>query len=189
MGLARSSWAVSMFTVALSILRKHEVHYMSVSYPYPDGAMNIATKAFMDSECDEMVLIDEDIRFQPTQLEQLLGHDLPLVFGLYPQKKPGLTFPAMGLDFDFTPFANDGRPPLRELAACARGFMKAKREVFEGTEIEPGVWWKTDGIGHNEDFDFCKRYRDKGGKVMVDISICCNHEGSAVYPIPGTFTP
>lgn len=199
MGLSRTSWAMSMLVASMSVLRKYKVDLQSVSFPYPDGAMNIATSEFLESDAQEMIVIDTDIKFEPLHLEMLLSHDLPLVFGLYPLKKPGLEFPVVALDSnDKTPFAGDG-PPLREVAACARGFMRVHRGVFEAlkpnmecvtcpqTGRQQSLFWKCLPGGHSEDFAFCNLARLHGYKIMVDSRICAQHEGSAVYPIKGTY--
>lgn len=163
--------------------------------------MNLATQRFLESDNEEMIVIDTDVIFKPSDLEMLLSHDLPLVYGLYPLKKPGLIFPAIPLLGDGYPFAEDGRGALREVAACARGFMRIHRSVFESliphvdrvfaahSSSEQYIFWKNLPGGHSEDFGFCELYRANGGKIMVDSRICCQHEGSAVYPIAGTFEP
>lgn len=196
MGLSRTSWAVSFASACLGVLRDYIVDIQPISYPYPDGAMNIATDSFMASDCDEMIVIDTDVVFQPIDLAKLLSHDDPLVFGLYPMKQPGMFFPVQSLDGDANPFAVSG---LHEFKRCARGFMRARREVFdickpfceEATKAQDGrkmtIYWRGLPGGHSEDFYFCDLWRSVGGKVMVDTSICCQHEGSAMYPIPGTY--
>lgn len=164
--------------------------------------MNIATNEFLNSGADEMLVIDTDLVFQPWQLASLLSHDQPLVFGLYPKKSPGLTFPVEWLTeenpFSKNPFSNDA-PRLVEVKRVARGLMRAHRSVFEKlslyvpqyTDAHSGQRsfsiWKTLPGGHSEDFAFCDLWRFSGGRVLVDQRASVQHEGSAVYPIPGTF--
>lgn len=200
MGLSRTSWAFSMLMAGLTVLRKYKVSPQAISFPYPDGAMNIATFEFLESGCERMVVIDTDVVFTPNDLEMLLEHDEPLVFGLYPKKQPGLIFPVIPLEGDETPFANDGRPDLREVACCARGFMSVHRSVFElmkphcvletndQTSCDNYAFWTKLPGAHSEDFAFCNLYRKLGGKVLVDRRICCRHDGHVSYPIPGTYT-
>ena len=199
LGLSRSSWALSLAAACLGHLRNFDVTLTSISYPYCDGALNIATQDFLESDCDEMLVIDTDVIFTNQHLEWLFSHDAPLVYGLYPKKKLGLEFPCVPLESDPQPFAEDGRGPLREVARVARGFMRVHRSVFEGlkphvkkivcaeTGRDQWVFWKPLDGGHSEDFAFCDLYRSHGGKVLVDSRICAQHEGSAVYPIKGTY--
>ena len=195
MGMSRTSWAFSM----IMALSARAFSMQGFSYPYPDGAMNIATGEFLEGGFDEMIVIDTDIKFERRDLDNLLSHDVPLVFGLYPKKQPGLTYPVQTLEGEENPFTDDGRGDLREVARCARGFMRVKREVFD--QLKPIVptyidamtgktesaYWRPLPGGHSEDFQFCDDYRSIGGRVLVDRRICTQHEGSATYPIPGTF--
>lgn len=198
MGLSRTSWAISLASACMSVLRNYDVSFQAISYPYPEGALQIATQLFRESGADEMVKIDTDVKFESIHLEMLLSHDEPLVFGLYPKKKPGLEFPIEALDENKTPFAGDG-PLLVEVARCAGGFMRVHRSVFD--LLEPFVecitcaetkrpqwqFWKSLPGGHSEDYAFCDLYRMHGGRILVDKRICTQHEGSAVYPIKGTY--
>jgi len=202
MGLSRTSWAVSFAFACLTALRDFSVTLQPLSYPYPDGAMNMATNDFLASGCDEMVVIDTDVIFKPSHLAGLLEHDEPLVFGIYPKKEIGLTFPMEWLDEE-NPFAANpllpGISPLVEVKRVARGFMRAKRGVFE--HLAPHVpeyqdaetgrtykeFWKSLPGGHSEDFAFCDLWRKHGGLVMVDQRAVAEHEGSVKYPIKGTY--
>jgi hypothetical protein len=193
MGLSRTSWALSMIAAfsgrACSLER--------ISYPYPDGAMNIATADFLESECDEMLVVDTDIVFTRQHIDWLLSHDEPLVFGVYPKKQVGLTYPAEFLDSNPEPFS--GESDLCEVKRTARGFMRVHRSVFEAmkphvpqytcaqTGRECWAFWRVLLGGHSEDFAFCDLWRRLGGKILIDRRCTTQHEGSATYPIPGTF--
>ena len=198
MGLSRTSWAVSLAAACLTVLRDYSVTLRSISYPYPDGAMNKATADFMASGCDEMIVIDTDVVFEPRHLAWLLEHDVPLVAGLYPKKQIGLEFPCEILD-DVTFSQNPHEEPLIPVKRVARGFMRFRRVVFEMlspttetyTDAQTGEqcfdFWRKLAGGHSEDFYFCDKWREAGGAVYVDQRICAQHEGTALYPIPGTF--
>jgi hypothetical protein len=193
-GISRTSWALSMFAAGVSSLRDYSIEARHISNPYPDGGMNLATWHFIDSGADEMIVIDTDIKFLPSDLTKLLSHDAPFVSGLYTKKMPGMFFVAEPMDNIALPYAQDARPALREFKRVAKGFLRVKREVFEA--LRPFVaevpdprggtmheFWKTLPGGHSEDFEFCDKYRAIGGRVMVDVSIILQHEGSALYPI------
>lgn len=181
------------------VMAGRKVVVEGISYPYPDGAQNIASASFMESGCERMVVIDTDEVFTPNDVAMLLSHDVPLVSGIYPLKRPGLEFPIVPLESDPNPFAEDGRVDLREVARCARGFLNVHRSVFELMQphvekyvcpekgTEEFLYWKNLPGGHSEDFAFCDLYRKLGGKVMVDHRIRVKHEGSCSYPIPGTY--
>lgn len=194
MGLSRTSWAVSMMGACLDVLSKYHVSIARVSNPYPEMSMNIASNSFMESGCDEILIIDTDIKFSTSELRRLMTHEHPFVSGLYTKKTPGLFFVAAGLDGDASPFANDGRPRLRPIKRVAKGFLRLQREVFEKTrplraEVEDPrgesmvEYRKTLPGEHSEDFEFCDAWRSVGGQVMVDTSVILQHEGSIPFPI------
>lgn len=162
--------------------------------------MNIASNDFLRCGADEMLTIDTDVIFEPKHVQYILEHDEPLVFGMYPKKQPGLTFPIELLEEE-NPFSLDPRigPPLVEVKRVARGFMRVHRSVFyemaphvpvftdENTKLKFRQFWQTLPGAHSEDFNFCDQWRASGGKILVDQRITAQHEGSAIYPIPGTY--
>ncbi len=202
MGLSRTSWAVCLAAACLGPLAKYNVVLRAISYPYPDGAMNIASNDFLLSGADEMLVIDTDIGFDPEHIEFLFSHDEPLVFGMYPRKQAGLVFP-MELLGEENPFAANplmpGFSPLVEVKRTARGFMRMKREVLEQMKGRVSTFydahsnrdlhefWKNLPGGHSEDFSFCDQWRALGGRIIVDQRVTAKHEGTATYPIKGTY--
>lgn len=194
MGLVRSSYAFSL----LAGFSGRNIEIDRISYPYPDGSCNMATQNFLESGCDEMVIIDGDVVFSRHQIDLLLSHNEPLIFGVYPKKEIGLNFPCMALEGDVeNPFSKDG--DVCEVARTARGFMRVHRSVFE--KMMPHVeyykdaqtgrmqycFWKTLQGGHSEDFFFCDLWRSLGGKILIDKRCSVQHEGTAIYPIAGTY--
>jgi hypothetical protein len=201
MGLSRTRWAASLFGAGVAgILGGRRIMYEVFGHPDPSSSMNLATHSFLESGADRMIVIDTDVIFTPHHLSLLLSHDLQLVSGLYPKKVPGLEYPVMPLG-DETPrqlFEKSARSPV-EVACVPRGFLSVHRSVFE--TLKPFVesdfaaesgerihyFWRAKPGVMSEDFAFCFLWREHGGKVWIDQRICCQHEGSAVYPIPGTF--
>lgn len=195
LGLSRTSWAMSMMVACLDVFRAYEITLRGISYPYPDGAANVAANDFLSTGCDEMLLIDTDVIFTPYHIECLLSHDEPLVFGAYPKKQLGLHLPIEWLTAK-NPFG--GIQPLVEVKRTARGFMRAHRSVFERMvpssrpyELDDDNTIRREFFrnlrgGHSDDFGFCDKWRKLGGKIFVDQRCIAQHEGSVVYPIPGT---
>lgn len=199
MGLSRTTWAVS-FASALAQLPAEVEKFaiLHLSYPYPNGSMNMATALFMASEFDWLVTIDTDLVFEPQHLAFLLSHEVPFVAGLYPKKIPGtIEFPAGYID-GVNPFTDQDKlaiNPLVELTWVARGFTLIHREVFsvvgehrpmwthpQTNQMHP-EWWTLLPGGHSEDLEFCEFYRSHGGRILVDSRCTVKHEGTAVYPI------
>lgn len=186
MGLSVTAWAMSMLGAI-----DEEAVFCHVSVPYPGYAMNVATHQFLSSDCDEMIVIDTDLVFQPEHLRMLMEHDEPLVFGLYPRRTVRFDLPMKPLESNPTPFDQEG--PLCEVETTARGFMRVHRKVFErmkGSARQMStdfglMWdfWPTSGDGTSEDYAFCRRWRELGGRVLVDKRILVKHAGQVQYPI------
>lgn len=201
MGLSRTRWAYSMIRAVLSNKCLGKGRIVSIepfSFPYPEGTANIATASFLQTGLDEMVIIDTDIVFQPEHLTMLLSHDVSLVSGIYPMKKLGLEYPIVPLKSDPDPFRLNGSD-LAEVECVPRGFLRVHRSVFELMKphvaeydcFESGMrsweFWKNRIGGSSDDFEFCRKYRELGGKVYVDKRITLMHDGNALYPIKGTY--
>jgi len=188
-----------MVLAALTALKERDCAIGRFSHPCPAATGNFATHQFLESNCDRMVIVDLDIMFTPAQLELLISHEVPIVAGVYPKKQLGLTLNMQVLDKNA--FAENveaqNANPLVEVEWVARGFMTIHRSVFEAMEHESPIvdiegaimreYWRTLPGGHSEDKEFCQHWRKLGGKILVDQRLCVQHEGSAVYPIPGTF--
>lgn len=188
MGLSVTKWAVSMLAAV-----EGDSSFCHISTPYCGYAMDIATQQFMDSGCDEMILIDTDLVFTPQHLQCLLEHDEPLVFGLYSKRQVKFEAPLIPLPGKERPEQSPGH--LWEVAKTARGFMRAKRSVFE--TLKPHVpeiqtefgklpnCWPTQPDGTSEDFAFCAKWREIGGRILIDKRVFVGHVGQAQFPILG----
>jgi hypothetical protein len=187
MGLSVTGWAISM----LGALRGESV-FCHLSTPYPGYAMDIATKQFLESECDEMIVIDTDLVFKPQDLAHLREHDEPLVFGLYSKRTVRFDPPVVPIVGQEKPAEQPG--VLWEVQKTARGFMRVHRSVFEKmrphaklmehTEFGPmHSYWPTSQDGTSEDFAFCAQWRELGGRVLIDKRVFVGHVGQAKFPI------
>jgi hypothetical protein len=203
MGLSRTRWSKCMFDAAIGgAFAGHTISSGHLSYPYPSAACNIVGNAFLKSGADELFLVDTDVIFTPDDIRMLFSHNVPYVGGVLPKRCLGLHIAV----FPYEPFAPDphaeGINPLID-ADCGRGFVRIHRSVFElikdhvptytdeqeknGIGEERFEFFSSKPGGHSEDFAFCELYRKLGGSPVVDQRIVLKHEGSAVYPIPGTY--
>lgn len=187
MGLSVTGWAVSM----MAALQGQSV-FCHLSTPYPGYAMDIATKQFLESDCDEMIVIDTDLVFKPQDLAHLREHDEPLVFGLYSKRTVKFDPPVVPIVGQENPALQPG--VLWEVQKTARGFMRVHRSVFE--TMRPHVklmentefgsmhcYWPTSYDGTSEDFAFCATWRKLGGRVLIDKRVFVGHVGQAKFPI------
>lgn len=192
MGFARVEYAFSL----IAAMGGRNMDILSLGYPYPDGAMNIATAEFLKSDCDVMLVIDLDLKFSKEDVDRLLAHSKkhPLVFGCYCKKQEGMELALESFDGEIPKQREDG---LWSVKSTARGFMAVRREVFEKMKSvapiyqepmlgnsEQRIYWQNKPGGHSEDFAFCETWRSLGGEVIVDPLIFPRHIGSIEFPTP-----
>lgn len=156
-------------------------------------ARNIAARAFLESSCEYMMIIDADLIFNRRHIDLMDASQVPILCGLYFLKQPGKPVPCV----NWMP-EDDGKL-LREFMEVRRGpggFMRIHRNVFE--KLKPhvpiyqnhgGGWqfFKTDineeGNLATEDFNFCDLARRHGFKIMIDTRIQLGHIGQTIYPL------
>ncbi len=167
-------------------------------------ARNELSAAFLASGKTDCIMIDDDIGWDPGDIIRLLASPHPLIGGVAAKRNTGLPDhdPGkwccrwLGTEVDVDQMGN------MHAATIGTGFMKIAREVFEKM-IETGTARKLTGGGDmpeelranyyrffqfpedpdepGEDYDFCNRWRELGGKVWFDPSIRLVHVGEAEY--------
>lgn len=168
-------------------------------------ARNSLTKDFLESDCTHLLFIDCDLAFTVADILRITSHAEDVVGGVYPLKTEGeLQWCGNGALEDAKPVREDG---LQELRYIGTGFMCVAREVFlrilltDGPQIE----YTTDDPSHRTEYDFwrvgvrptadkrrrylsedwyfCQRWLELGGKVYADTRVTLQHEGRAVWPL------
>lgn len=163
-------------------------------------ARNILSYEFLSGNFTHLLFIDADIEWDPKDVLKLINHKKDIVVGLYANKsyqkivsdnefkkiQYSSTF------FDENNVMDENR--LMEIKHGATGFMLISRNVFEKV-IDQAPAFKYNGHMMNdffpckvvdehyltEDYSFCQMWREKGGKIWADLSICLNHEGWHSY--------
>lgn len=111
-----------------------EIHMVMASDSLATRGMNKIANSFLNSTCDIWINIDADIRFTKDNIDRLLSHDLPLVYGLYPKKQDDC--PPCICTFNEVP-----KPDERGLVIvrrAGRGFMLVHRCVLEKMKEDNG---------------------------------------------------
>ena len=167
-------------------------------------ARNALTMDFLKTECTHLLFIDSDLVFSGEQVARLLAHNKEIIGGFYPKKTDGpVQWVCNGMDGKLAPEA-DG---LQELRYIGTGFMLVHRNVFERMiaayggvmayhpehspqSVEYDFWsvgpyrYSDGGCRYlSEDWFFCQRWLDLGGKVWGDPHVILKHVGQAVYPL------
>ena len=156
-------------------------------------ARNSCAAKFLSGDCTHLMFVDADIQFNPQDIVKLVNHDKDIVGGIYPQK----TLPPKMVVNTLNNSEQQG--DLIEVGTLGTGFMLIKRSVFEKM-IEEGATPYVDAIGLSpeenanqydffqctidskrryltEDWSFCRRWRQLGGKIWADTKIALAHVG------------
>lgn len=174
-------------------------HYVMSHNCHVDDARNGVLRDFMKTSCTDLVFIDADVSWEPEALVRLAQHDRDIVAGVYPKRSvvdesfPVHVAPGTTLQAD-----SNG---LVEVIGAPTGFMKIKRAVIEkffeankhrqftGMGAEPGdmphtiVFERTYTEGHrwSGDYNFCREWRNMGGKIFVDPEMNLTHLGEVEF--------
>ena len=161
-------------------------------------ARNSCAAKFLSGDCTHLMFVDADIQFKPQDIVKLINHDKDIVGGVYPQK----TLPPKMVVNTLNNGEQQG--DLIEVGTLGTGFMLIKRSVFEKM-IEAGATPYVDAIGLSpkenanqydffqctidsngryltEDWSFCRRWRQLGGKIWADKTIGLTHVGYFRFP-------
>src|SRR5262249_50286986 len=150
------------------------------------SARNTILAAFRASNAGDLIFIDSDIAWEPSDLLRLLAHNVPLVAGAYPRKIPELNFTVRFDDPNVV--RGDRSTGLIAAKQVGAGFLRVRRDCLEQMiraygdlkYMPPPVAGETtaryalfdtslDGeelVG--EDYTFCNRWRAIGGTIWVD---------------------
>lgn len=154
---------------------------------------------FLASKATHLVMVDSDVAWQPGSVLKLVDAGVEFVAGIYPKRigdtpefnlrmLPG---EVQSLDLKTGLLEVEGVPAgfvcltRGALERMVKGYPETK---FSFRELPGGVaydlfdaYWITDeqGLRHKlgEDYSFCRRWRDLGGKVWCDPSIGMGHIG------------
>lgn len=163
-----------------------------------------AADFYYNKEYTDLIMLDDDIWWENGAVIRLLSHDVDVVAGAYPKRQEGdIQFPIKTLPPAYAtgPDANG----LLEVDKVATGFLRMSRNCIDsmiahyGDELaynegilSQGKAWALfwfnlvpspkggkDLMG--EDFSFCQRWRDMGGKVHLDTLLRFKHYGEKAY--------
>jgi len=147
----------------------------------------------------ELLWVDADIAFEPSDVDMLLSHDEPFVCGIYPKKGPRALACHILPDTRELVFGEEGG--LIEILYAAGGFTLVRSSVYAGIqeklalptcnaqfgaplvpyymplvkETDAGAWYLA------EDFAFSERARQAGFSVHADTRIRLKHIGRYAY--------
>lgn len=164
-----------------------------------------AADFFYNKEYTDLIMLDDDLSWEPDAVIRLLSHDVDVVAGAYPKRQEKIEFPIKTLPEAYAIMPDDNG--LLEVDKVPTGFLRVSRACIEhmvrmyGQDLEynegilpQGKAWALfwfdlvpclnkpgtkDLMG--EDFTFCQRWRDIGGKVYLDTLLRFKHYGEKAY--------
>lgn len=162
-------------------------------------ARNTLTAMFLKTDCTHLLFIDSDLIFSGEQIKTLLDCNKSVIGGFYPKKKEGaIEWVCNSHKVATKPDAKG----LQDVRYIGTGFLMVKRDVFKRMikkfgkttayhpdsapkEIEHDLWpvGVYDGRYLSEDWYFCQRWLDMGGKVYGHTRVILKHIGQAIYPL------
>ena len=162
---------------------------------YISAARNQLEAMFMASDFDQLVFIDADVGMNPKDFLALITAPEDVVCGAYPKKSDEELYAVSWvMDENRRPVEENG---VLEATGGATGAMKIRRRVFEKMrEAYPNLKYKDFGDNsdrynlfgtfvedrwYGDDFGFCKRWRDIGGRVWVLPDMTLIHVGLKNY--------
>lgn len=173
-------------------------------------ARNTLVSYFLRSDCTHLMFIDADIEFHAEDVIEMLTRNKDFVVGAYPHKSlikiDGYSDQAcFNYSINMKKETVSVENSLMEIEYGATGFMMLKRNVLT-TMIEKYADLKyvndvavNEELGKeyyalfdciidpdskrylSEDFTFCKRWRDIGGKIYLDLCVNLTHIGVKKY--------
>lgn len=161
-------------------------------------ARNLAIARFLATDYDDLFFVDDDVAWQQGAMVKLLKQPVDVVAGAYPRRFEEISFPVHWDDSKPQIWA-DPDTGLIEVKGVAAGFLRLSRSACERMVQAYGSDWydqfgsptgkahalfdfaRRNHIQFSEDYTFCQKWRDIGGKVWVDPSITFMHMGQKAF--------
>lgn len=161
-----------------------------------DSRSITTTKFFEESDCDQLIFVDNDVSWEAGALLRLIDAPEDVVAGIYPRRKDPIEYAVHYLEKEEL-WANP-ETGLLEVKAVPTGFLKISRNcVAKMIEAFPESHrYETDSekrfypfFDHifvddykwGEDYSFCIRWRKIGGQVWIDPEINMGHTGHKMF--------
>ena len=179
------SWALAFRNLQVNV---PSIFTCSAGTPI-DIARNEIVKSALANDCQWVFFLDSDVECPPDTIPRLMSAQLPIISGVYGTRAPPLepavwreVQPSGKQSIQFTPGTG-----LIEADFIGAGCLLVHISVFKaikppwfdwtlGREI-PGDMTR----GRSEDFEFCKKARERGYKIMVSTDIICRHSINNAY--------
>jgi GT2 family glycosyltransferase len=162
----------SLMELVAHLQHEYEIIVSTKGYNLAENRTYIAVQA-TNKGCTHLLLVDDDMIYEPDTVDKLLAHDKDIVGGLYKTKYENPDWLIEG----------EIKDSLFECNALGGGLLLIKTEVFR--KIPPlwfGYTWHDNGmVKMSNDWYFCERARESGFSVWCDPSVKARHIGLREY--------
>lgn len=157
---------------------------------YVDQARNELVADFLETDATDLLFWDSDVGCLPDTVMKLVKSTRPVVAAIYPKKTDDEEYPVDFIKGTHT-LDNEG---LIEAKMVPTGLLRINRRVFR--ELKPLVpkyegrngrkvhaYFRTDirQLYYGEDVEFCRRWRELGGKLRVLPNETLSHTGMKAW--------
>lgn len=154
-----------------------------------DSSRNILVRdALKDLNYTHLLMIDDDMTFEPNFALKLLEHDVDIVGGLAFKRRPDYqpcVYRQNEKDEQYYPILPE---IFQEVDVIGTGGILIKMEVLQKMKYP---WFETfydeKGQHYSVDFDFCIKAKKAGFKIFVDPSAEMGHIGDPEVVTKNTF--
>lgn len=165
-------------------------------------ARNVCVAKFMESDATDMFFLDSDVACGPGVFTRLMTHREELVAGVYRVKNDEERYPVIPLDGGAS---QDMETGLLEVKDIPFGLVRIRRSVIEKMiAADPDGWFYAnnaerikcpalfnteirDHVFRGEDYYFCRKWRDLGGRIYVDPELMLAHVNGDGKAFSGSF--
>lgn len=151
---------------------------------------------FLESDATDLVFVDADVVWEAGALVRLVDHPVEFVAGIYPYRRDPIDYPISWIQDRKDLIAENG---LLEVEGVPAGFMRLSRSMLEKmvdhypdttfltqhtkSKTAYGLFdtYRIGKMKFGEDYAFCRRWRDIGGKVWIDPEIRMGHVGFKTF--------
>ena len=175
----RVDWQFASSLMALQLLPETRVIWM-VRAMIDTARNQLVQDALKDSSYTHLLMIDDDMTFEPDFVLRLLEHDVDIVSGLAFKRRPEYT-PCV-----FEKRQDDKYYPMlpevfREVDIVGTGGILINMDVFKKIKYP---WFETfyddNNVHWSVDFDFCMKAKKVGFKIFADPEAEMGHIGDPV---------
>lgn len=178
-------------------------YYLLSGNCHVDDARNSIVQEFLLSDCTDLVFLDADVVWEPSELIKLCSYDVDVVGGVYPFRSESMLSKENMPVIMYPGQVEPDSMGLIEVAGLPTGFMRIKRHVLETLAADANQHWKRNdrrsmvpilfersflpseenpriGGRLGGDLTFCKKWIEKGGKVFAAPEIHLGHVARSI---------